>query len=194
MFSTKIEHLADIIVENDNSNSTDKEILVYGLTSAIEQGTSILTTAVLGVLFGLLLESLIFLVSFSMIRMYAGGYHCKKPTHCYIMSSVIMVAILTILKFTPIEYITSISIILLLLSTATIIRYAPVETSNKPLDEKEQKHYRRKTIQNMVIEYCIILILFIVQQYRWAYVIILGITITAILVIIQIKIRGESNG
>ena len=46
----------------------------------------------------------------------------------------------------------------------------------------------------MVIEYCIILILFIVQQYRWAYVIILGITITAILVIVQIKIRGESNG
>ena len=191
-----IEKFVSTMVEREIVKKDDKEIIIYGINTGVEIIINIVTTIILGSVFRLIFESIMFLISFSAIRIYAGGYHAKTALRCYFMSSATIAVILSIVKFTPIEYIVSISIILLLLSTATIIRYAPVETSNKPLDEKEQKHYHRKTIQNMVIEYCIILILFIVQQYRWAYVIILGIAITAILVIVQIKIklRGESNG
>ena len=48
MFNKKIEYLADMIVESDRYDSTEKEIIVYGLASAVEQGASILITAVLG--------------------------------------------------------------------------------------------------------------------------------------------------
>lgn len=190
-----IEKFVSTMVEREIVKKDDKEIIIYGINTGIEIIINIITTIILGLIFRLIFESIIFLISFSAIRIYAGGYHAKTALRCYFMSSGTIAVILSIVKFTPIEYIVSISIILLLLSTAIIVRYAPVETSNKSLDEKEQKHYRRKTIQNMVIEYCIILILFILQQYRMAYVIILGITITAILVIVQIKIklRGESN-
>lgn len=51
MFNKKIEYLADMIVESDRYDSVEKDIIVYGLTSAVEQVAGILTTVVLGVFF-----------------------------------------------------------------------------------------------------------------------------------------------
>lgn len=179
-----------MIVENDNSNSADKEIVVYGLTSALEQGTSILTTAVLGALFGLLLESLVFLVSFSMIRMYAGGYHCEKPTHCYVMSSGIMAFVLAIVKFTPVELMMPISVLLLLISVPIILKLAPVGATAKPLDEVEKQHYRKITIHNLVIECCTILALLATGLQNFAFAMSLGIIVIAGVVVLQMRFKN----
>lgn len=185
MFNKKIEYLADMIVESDNSNSIEKDIIVYGLSSALEQGISILITVVLGVLFGLLFESFIFLISFSMIRIYAGGYHCKKSTHCYLISSGMMISALVLVKLIPIEYITSLSVILLLISVSVILKFAPVGAINKPLDNMEKKYYRKKTLFYLSLECCIIFIFFIAGMQKAAFVICLGITISAFLLIGQ---------
>lgn len=187
MFNTKIEYIAELIVENDNTNSIDKEIVVYGLTSALEQGASILTTAVLGIFFGLLPESLVFLASVSMIRMYAGGYHCEKTTHCYIMSCGIMASVLVVVKFTKACVIPPISVLLLLISVPIILRFAPVGTTNKPLDAVEKQHYREVTIRNLVIESCLILVLLLNDFYQFAFVMSLGIIVTAVFVFFQEK-------
>ena len=185
MFNKKIESLADMIVESDRYDSTEKEIIVYGLASAVEQVSGILATVVLGVLFGLLLESFVFLVSFSVIRMYAGGYHCEKPTHCYIISCGIMIAVLTIVKFTPMAYITSFSVILLLIAVPVILKFAPMGAENKPLDDVEKKYYRKKTLFYLSIECGMIFMLFIAGMQNTAFVVCLGIAISSFLVIVQ---------
>lgn len=185
MFNKKIESLADMIVESDRYDSTEKEIIVYGLMSAVEQVSGILTTVVLGVLFGLFFESFVFLVSFSMIRMYAGGYHCEKPTHCYIISCGIMIVVLAIVKFTPMAYSTLLSVILLLIAVPIILKFAPVGATNKPLDDEEKKHYRKRTLFYLSIECCMIFVLFIAGMQNIAFVICLGIAISSFLVIVQ---------
>ena len=180
-----MEKLADMILESNTNSQVDKDIIVYGLNSAIEQSANVLTTVVIGISFGLLLESIVFLVSFSMVRMYAGGYHCKSAIHCYFMSSGIIVAVLAIVKFTPMEYIIPISVIALLLSVPVILKLAPVGTVNRPLDAMEQKHYRKKTISHLGIECCAILIMFFVELHTMAYVLCLGIFITMGVVALQ---------
>ncbi len=64
--------LADAIMENETNPNIDKDIIVYGLNSAIQQGASAITTITLGLLFGLTLEIIVFMVSFTFIRTYAG--------------------------------------------------------------------------------------------------------------------------
>lgn len=192
MFSSKIENLADMIMESDKNSVKDKEIIVYGLKSAITQGSSIITTAALGCVFGLLWESIVFLISFSAIRMYAGGYHCQKAIHCYIMSSGIMVGVLTVVKLTPIKYMLPIGMVLLLVSVPVILKFAPVGATNKPLDEVEKKHYRKITIRNLVVECCIIPILFIIELHILAFVMCLGIVVTAGVVVLQKKITNKT--
>lgn len=185
MASSTLNNLADMIVKSEKNTVKDKEIIVYGLKSAITQGLSIITTAVLGCIFGLLWESIVFLVSFSAIRMYAGGYHCQKAIHCYIMSSGIMVLVLTVVKITPTWYMLPISILILLVSIPIILKFAPVGATNKPLDEVEKLHYRKITIRNLVVECFKLSILLVAELNNFAFVMSLGIMVTAGVVVLQ---------
>ncbi len=179
MLNFKIESLADMIMESDKNTVKDKEIIVYGLKSAITQGLSIIATAVLGYVFGLLWESIAFLVAFSAIRMYAGGYHCKNAIHCYVMSNGIIALVLTVVKITPTEYMMPISLIILLVSIPIILKLAPVGATNKPLDEVEKQHYRKITIRNLIVVCFIISILLVARLNNYAYMICIGILISA---------------
>lgn len=185
MVDSILDNLADIIMKSPKNMVKEKEIIVYGLKSAITQGLSTLIVAVLGYIFGLLWESIVFLVSFSSIRMYAGGYHCQKAIHCYIISSGIMIFVLTIIRITSALYILPISLLILLVSIPIILKLAPVGATNKPLDELEKQYYRKITIRNLVIVCCIIFILLVAGLNNFAFVISLGIIATAGVVVLQ---------
>lgn len=183
MFKLQITKLADVLIEKGISENEDKEIIVYGLASGMELVFNIITTIILGLIFGLFMESFVFLISFSFIRIYAGGYHCQKAINCYFFSSGIVVLVLFIIKFTPKWYILAISLVILLISVPIILKLAPVETKTKPLDELEQKHYGKKTIIHLSIECVVILILFIADLPILAFVICLGVVVVAVLVL-----------
>lgn len=187
MFKKQMTKLANMLTEKEISKSEDREIIIYGLTSGIDLVFNIITTIMLGFVFGLIIESLVFLISFSLIRTYAGGYHCKKATNCYFFSSVIVVLVLSMVKFTPKEYILAISLVLLPISVWVILKLAPVETETKSLDEVEKKHYREKTILHLYMECVVITILFVFKSYILGYVVCLGIIVSAILVLFGYK-------
>lgn len=186
MIKKQIERLTDSLIQNGTSKAENKDIIVYGLSIAIEIGFNIITTLVLAFLFGLVLEGIVFLISYTFLRTYAGGYHCESAVNCYFMSSGIIALVLAVVAFTPAEYIIWISIGMVLLSVLTILRFAPVDSTHKPLDETERKYYRKKTIIHLIIECFTIVALFLVGLYSVAYVICLCIMVTAVLILFQI--------
>lgn len=138
MLKLQIIKLVDMFIEKEICKNEDKEIIIHGLTSGIELIFNILTTIILGFIFGLVIESLVFLISFSFIRTYSGGYHCKSAINCYLFSSMVVVLVLFIVKSTNIEYILIISMIMLLISIPIIFKFAPVETETKQFDDIEK--------------------------------------------------------
>lgn len=186
MFKKQMERLTDSLIKNSTSKAENREIIVYGLCIAIDIGFNIITTLVLAFLFGLVLEGIIFLISYTFLRTYVGGYHCEKAINCYFMSSGIIVLVFAAVVFTPSEYIIWVSIGILLISVLTILKFAPVDSTHKPLDTAERKHYRKKTIFHLIIECFTIIVLFLVGLYNIAYVICLCIMVTALLVFFQI--------
>lgn len=185
MFTKQMEKLADVLIKNDMTKAEDKDVIVYGLSTGIELAFNIITTIVLGVMFGLVLESLIFLGSFSFIRTYAGGYHCEKAINCYLMSSGIVVLVLAIVKYTPKDYIFILSIVLLAVSIPLLVKLAPIEASNKPLVEEELTYFRKKTIVHLCIEAVLILGLFVLSLYKFAFLVCLGLGVSGGLIIMQ---------
>ena len=184
MFSTQIERLADVIIENKLSKTNDREIIIYGLTTGIEIIFNIFTTMILGFIFGLVFESLVFLIAFSMIRTYAGGYHCVKAINCYLFSSTIVILVLSIVKFTPDKYVFIISVILLILSLPILFEFMPVDTKTKSLDADEKKYFRKKAVTNLLIEIVIIIAFFYISEYSFGYVVSLSIMVTAFLIVL----------
>lgn len=183
MLVEQVEKLADLLMENDQSRNVDKDIIVYGLCTAIEHLACILTTIVLGCLFGLLLESLVFLIAFSSIRTYAGGYHCQNSIHCYFASSGVIAMVLVIVKLIPSNFVPLITTAVLLICVSVLLKCAPVETPSKPLDDAEKRYYRKKTLLHLGITCVICVFLIIVQLYQLAFAICLAILVSAILTI-----------
>lgn len=185
MITKKIDKFADFLMKNETNPNIDKDIIVYGLTSAIEQGASLITIIILGWYFGLIVEVVVFFVSFSLIRKYAGGYHCKKSINCYFMSNIIIISVLLIIKYIPSEYILSSCIAILLVSIPSLFKFSPIETPSKPLDCEEQIYYRKKTLSNLTIEFLIIIFALIFNIDIIGFVMCLGILMSSILVILQ---------
>lgn len=193
MFIKKIEHLADIILEADDNEIIDKDTIVYGLSITIEYVSIIITVIILGCLFSLPLQSVVFLCASSFLRPYVGGYHCEKAVFCYLMSSASVALTLIAVIVTPENYMIFLSCTALLISVPIIMRWAPVAASNKPLDNAEKEHYRRKAIIHLLIEISIIFILLISQLYSFAFVVSLEVMQCSCFLVIQKIKRGDAS-
>lgn len=153
-FSVKIvDHLA----ETGIINSEDKELYSYGLYQGIIMVANILTTMLIGLVFGMLWQTAIFMLAYMPIRSFAGGYHARTQFRCSIYSLILILAVLMIIKYIPW---TSLSCILVtILSGAVIACLAPVEDKNKPLDFIEIRVYKKRTLFILFTEIIAIFIL-----------------------------------
>ena len=149
---------------------------------AIEIGFNIISTIAIGLLFGMLIESIIFLVSFSLIRTYAGGYHASSAIRCYIFSMFVVIFVLFIQKFFLVYDITYLAA--LTLASLIIFMFAPQEDCNKPLDEIEQKTYKKYTYRYLIIEIIVVLITYFSGLMVLSKTISLGICMVAFALIL----------
>ncbi|MFV0499067.1 MAG: accessory gene regulator ArgB-like protein [Bacilli bacterium] len=191
MLDKTIENIADIIMEKETNPNIDKDIIMFGIKTGVEIIANVLTTIILGLIFGLVLESIIFLISFSFIRMYAGGYHCEKAINCYIMSSLTIFVVLVLIEVTPVKFINIVSFAILTISVIILYKFAPVETTSKPIDMEERVYYRKKVITNLIIEIVLISILFLMNLNIYAFVISLCIFVSSISILLELYLIKE---
>lgn len=129
-------------------NAEDAEIYQFGLNQLIFISINLMTTVIIGIVFSMLFESIIFLISYMVVRVYAGGYHAKTQFRCYIISSFFIILALLGVKY--IIWDSMASIIAITFAAVVIFKLSPVETKNKPLDEIEKKVYKTKSRQRIV--------------------------------------------
>lgn len=143
------------------------QVYCFGLRGFILELITCLTAMTIAILFNRTIEIISFLLFFSQLRKYAGGYHASTRIRCYLSSTSIIVSNCLIVTHIP-ELVSQILIILL---GGVLLLWAPVETENKPLDDEEQKKYRQKTIQIFIIELIIyfILLYFKLEKFIWGY-------------------------
>ncbi len=185
MFTRSIETLADKQIANGKCRAEDRDIFVYGVSSAVEMALNGVTTVVIGALFGEIVASIVFLACFSVLRTYAGGFHMNSSLACYLFSTVTVALVMTAVKFTPSEYVFVVSIILLALSYLAILTLAPSDTPNKPLDDTERKRYKKRSIIVLVVETVLIGVLYLLKFDELVYVATLAIALTGFSVALQ---------
>lgn len=65
----------------------DEEIVRYGLEIMISKAFFAVIIAVIGLIMGCFAESIIFTISFSLLRQYGGGYHAETRKNVFIHQS-----------------------------------------------------------------------------------------------------------
>ena len=145
MITKLAEKAANVLCSNDNLEQDDRELYIYGFIMLFSKAFYFLLTALLGLMFGIVLESIVFYIMFSVIRGYAGGVHASTERACMISTSLSLLTCTAAMKVCIVYSLFVLPIIMLALSTISIIALSPLDTKEKRLSEEEKKVYRRKT-------------------------------------------------
>ena len=150
MFGDLSERITGRLLMNGTISREDKEIYVYGMQQGMIALLNLGTTILLGMVFGKVLECIVFMVAYMPLRSFAGGYHAKTAVRCYIFSVLMMSAVLWVMRC--VMYSGLICGCLTAIFGSIIWILVPVEDRNKPLDELEKTVYRKRARGILLVE------------------------------------------
>lgn len=135
----------------------ESELYKYGLQQGALILLNILTILIVGKIFGMLLESVVFMVTYIPLRTYAGGYHARTQLKCYISSVVLIIAVLLGIRFIP--WTNFIILMISIISGLIIYILSPVADSNKPLNVTEVKVYKKNARIILAFEFSVLILM-----------------------------------
>ena len=137
MFAKLSDTIARSFVARGTISEERFSICRYGIKQLFSVCLNLLTTLCIGMVFGLVWESVLFTAAYIPLRSFAGGFHAKTPVRCYWYSAAMIAIVLVLLRFVPLPLWTAVPVYMI--SSILLWLLAPVETSHKPLDELEQR-------------------------------------------------------
>lgn len=135
------EKITDYLEEKEIITE-DKEIYKLGFALNISTGFSFLVVFLIGVYCGNWINSILYIMTFALLRTRVGGYHCKSYFTCD--ASYISIFVLY-------EWLSTLTISLewyVLIAVGTMAMlwvFAPIGHINKPLDEYQLRYGKRNS-------------------------------------------------
>lgn len=172
------------------------EIYVYGFELII---SSIIETSALllvGFLIGKIIETMLFLFSFSSIRFFSGGYHANSYLKCFAVTLVNYFLVLflynNLIDFS-VNIILVFSLVTFMLSLILFIKVCPVKSKGKTiLNYKMQK---RLSVIALCINMALVMVLFYILKNSILIIVLPTILMVDTLIIIEkIKQGVVKNG
>lgn len=148
-----LDKILNQLIECQTIREEDKDLYAYGLQQGIHIIANILTTIIIGYLFGMVWQTILFMISYLPLRSFAGGFHARTQLRCYLYSIILTVTVLMIIKFIPWTYFIYMG--LALVAGIIIFMLAPIEDCNKRLDRTEKAVYKKLTLIILVTELCV---------------------------------------
>ena len=181
--------VTDRLLSRNAIKDEDYEIHQYGLEQLFTSILNMLTLFVIGSIMGMIWQGIIFVLSFMLLRKYAGGYHASTPLGCYLLTTLIITVALSVMKYLEISIL--IYLVLLMVSSVIVYMLTPVEAVNKELDKIEKIIYRKKTILTWIVEVSLAIGVFILKHYEISICIFMAIIMVGISLVtghIEIKL------
>lgn len=189
MANNMIEKITNYFIINELIKDEDRQIYAYGLHQGLLILLNIATTILIGFIFRAVWESILFMIVYTPLRTYGGGYHAKSEVRCYLFSIVLILVVLLGVKIIP-----EIDVIILgLTEVGGIIIWflAPVEDRNKPLDKEERIIYKRRTSIILITEIIITISLLVLNFKEMALVMAVSIFIVSLMLILGKMINKD---
>ncbi|MFV0393971.1 MAG: accessory gene regulator ArgB-like protein [Coprobacillaceae bacterium] len=136
--------ITDFLISNDIIDQSQYKIYHYGVLTLLVNLISVIEILVLGLITNTLYIAIIYMISFVILRSFAGGFHFKHYIPCNVTYGCIyLLCSYSYLHISNNEVILN---VICLLSLLVIYVMSPVVHINKPLDEHKKKRNRIITI------------------------------------------------
>lgn len=135
------ERITDYIVKSGAISEESYAIYQYGFQIGLEMGSCFLVSLGIALYLHMIPQFFVFTGIFMLLRTYAGGLHLNSYLGCFICSTAVQTITLLINSQYAIVFPVAWGIILI--STALILKNAPVENINRELDAEEKSIVKR---------------------------------------------------
>lgn len=161
--------IASRIVLNNHCEN-EKEIYEYGLQIIINTIFSLGLVLICAVIFKEFINTIVFLICYCTIRIFAGGFHASSNNRCMIIFISGYLVSFVLLKYKVIEF-SIISIIILIFIDLCIILWSPVGVPNNPIaPELSIKMKKRASIISLIITFVVLILLYFGYEIgEWGY-------------------------
>lgn len=169
-----VDKVIGVLIKCEVIKPDEKAIYAFGFRQSIIMAINLVSTLLIGFVFKSVLYSLIYTLALMLLRSYAGGFHAADAVRCYLWSVASMCTAIVIGNYLP----WSVFGCLIAAGIASIIIFvmAPMEASNKPLDELETVVYRKRARLILIAEDVLIILFIMTGQMLIA----IGITMAVL--------------
>lgn len=165
------ENITNTLCKSGLIQNVDREIYRFGIETALLKSLHLFTMLIIGFAFRMPLEAILFVIAYSSIRIYAGGFHAKTKVQCYILSCLMITGALLFDSYLPQKFMNQLSWALTIVSICLILWLSPVANINKPLDQAEICHYKKCVVIIVFIHVVALLVFSIANLYRFQLII-----------------------
>lgn len=184
MLKSIAEEITVALAANDIIKMDEMEAYDYGLELLIPKVILYVAILIVSLITNTFLISLAFVIMFMALRRYTGGFHCKTAEICLLFS--FLIYLLALLGYNFVHYIPRIAYgFSSVFSAIIVLKFAPVDDVNRPLEENEKVQYRLKAMVSLVIILMAELLSVVLQLKTLSYVSMCSLTANAVLILLS---------
>lgn len=154
------------LIDNKVIEIDDWDIYMYGLQMMISGIIKSIGFILIAWTLGWIPEALVYIATFSSLRVHAGGYHADTYLKCFLITAIATFVSIYVVKTFLVSYMLLFTVMLVIVACTIIVKYAPVDTPNKRMIGDERRVFRLKTIRTMVIQVLLIAIVLLLAP-QW---------------------------
>ena len=159
--------ISELLINRDVISSENKELYDYGFFILLSQILYFIIALIFGIIFNVLLQSVVFYIAFQFIRKYAGGYHASTEGRCEIMSTLSILACIVMIWLSRSYDFSLLLFCISLVAVLVIALLCPLDAPEKPLSNKELKYFRKISWLILFIIAALIVVSYI---FEWSYI------------------------
>ena len=176
------ERFAGILLHEGIISEDDADVYRYGFFQLVMLLLNVVTTIILAFLFHAMVPCIMLNLSYIPLRVSAGGHHANTPIRCYVNSTIMIAALLAVMKWVTIHPYVATGV--LAFASCIVLALAPVETADDPFDSEERKVYRRRSIVVLLVEIFAYIVLMAFFEGWMADAIVLGVFTESLMLVI----------
>lgn len=187
MFKKISNKITNILVNNNIIELKDFEIYRYGFETLVYFIINISIALLIGIIFNKFVHTVIFLSCYCTLRQFTGGYHARNYLECTLTFSFVYLLIILLPNELICEKHLFRLIIMLIISIIIIYKRAPLEDTNKKLNQSEIRYYKKVAIK-LAIFLSTIFILSLIFNFFKSYIIYIYFAIILIAIFLIVGI------
>ncbi len=162
-------------------SESDKELYEYAAYNFFFSMVPLCLVTILGGVTGMVVEGILMLLPFMLIRKFSGGFHLKSSSICLISSTLLLAMFLFVIRIVIVEQHVILFICFVAASAIQIFFCSPIDNEARKLNEKEAAMFKKIARIMSTLFFTLYIVLLLFGQLRVSIPIGGGIILTALL-------------